>query len=235
MLGPGRTSTWPAAVSVVRWSPYTSSTCGSSSTPAAIIGSAPPMTSSAGWKMKTDVPATSARRADMISAIVMAIAVCPSWPHACITPFVPDVNGASSRSVSGSASMSARQAMVRPGRSPWRMPTTPGARDPRPHLELGAVQPLGDDLGGAPLLERQLGMAVEVPPERDEPVLPLVHFLRPLDRRLRHGRVLRSSVWEPAESTPDRGPGRERALRSLDRRERRRSRPARRPTGAPVR
>ena len=83
------------------------------------------MTSSAGWKMNTDVPATSARRADMISAIVMAIAVCPSWPHACITPFVPEVNGASSRSVSGSASMSARQAMVRPGRSPWRMPTTP--------------------------------------------------------------------------------------------------------------
>ena len=43
--------------------------------------------------MKTDVPATSARRADMISAILMAIAICPSWPHACITPFVPEVNG----------------------------------------------------------------------------------------------------------------------------------------------
>ena len=89
------------------------------------MGSAPPITSSAGWKMNTAVPATSARRADMISASVMAIAVCPSWPQACMTPSVPDVKGASSRSVSGKASMSARQAMVRPRLSPWRMPTTP--------------------------------------------------------------------------------------------------------------
>jgi hypothetical protein len=42
-----------------------------------------------------------------------------------MTPGVPDVNGVSSFSVSGSASMSARQAMVRPGRSPRSTPTTP--------------------------------------------------------------------------------------------------------------
>ena len=80
-------------------------------------------------------------------------------------------------------------------------------RDARPHLELGAVQPLGDDLGGAPLLERQLGMAVEVPPEGDEPVLPLVHFLRPLDRRLRHGHLLRSSVGNAPSLPQDRDLG----------------------------
>ena len=75
--------------------------------------------------MKTAVPGTSARRADMSSAMVIAMAVWPSCPHACITPGVPDVNGASRISVSGSASMSARHAIVLPGLSPRRMPTTP--------------------------------------------------------------------------------------------------------------
>ena len=60
-----------------------------------------------------------------MSAIVIAIAVWPSCPQACITPGVPEVKGASSSSVSGSASMSARHAMVGPGRSPWSTPTTP--------------------------------------------------------------------------------------------------------------
>src|SRR5262245_12278659 len=94
------------------------------------MGCAPPMISSAGWKMNTAVPGISARRAERMSASSMATAVCPSWPHACITPGLPDVNGASRRSVSGNASISARQAMVRPGRSPRRMPTTPGPAIP---------------------------------------------------------------------------------------------------------
>src|SRR5262245_14036517 len=42
-----------------------------------------------------------------------------------MTPGFDEVNGASRISVSGSASMSARQAMVRPGRSPCSTPTTP--------------------------------------------------------------------------------------------------------------
>src|SRR6266851_1885183 len=42
-----------------------------------------------------------------------------------MTPGVPDVNGAWRISVSGSASISARHAMVLPGLSPRRIPTTP--------------------------------------------------------------------------------------------------------------
>src|SRR6266545_1137849 len=89
------------------------------------MGLAPPNTSSAGWKRKTAVPGSSRRRPAKISASVMAMAVCPSWPQACMTPGVPDANGASSVSVSGRASMSARHATVRPGRSPRKTPTTP--------------------------------------------------------------------------------------------------------------
>ncbi len=57
--------------------------------------------------------------------MVMAMAVWPSWPQACITPGVPEAKGASRTSVSGSASVSARQATVLPGRSPRSTPTTP--------------------------------------------------------------------------------------------------------------
>ena len=89
------------------------------------MGFAPPSSSSAGWKMKTAVPGSSARRAARISARVIAMAVWPSCPQACITPAVPEVNGASRSSVTGSASISARQAIVRPGLSPRRTPTTP--------------------------------------------------------------------------------------------------------------
>jgi len=71
------------------------------------------------------VPGSSVRRAARISASVIPTAVWPSCPQACITPGVPDAKGASSSSVSGSASMSARQATVRPGRSPCSTPTTP--------------------------------------------------------------------------------------------------------------
>ena len=75
--------------------------------------------------MKTAVPGSSLRRAARISAAVIAIAVWPSCPHACMTPGVPEANGARRVSVSGSASMSARHAIVLPGVSPRRIPTTP--------------------------------------------------------------------------------------------------------------
>ena len=186
MLGPGRTSTWPAGVSVVRWSPYTSSTCGSSSTPAAIIGSAPPIISSAGWKMKTAVPATSraARGQDLGHRDGdRRMPVVPARVHHARRP----------RRERRLEPLGERQRVdVGPpgdgaaGAIPVQDADDAGARDARPHLELGAVQALGDDLGRAPLLERQLGMAVEVPPEGDQPVPPLVHFLRPLEACLAH-------------------------------------------------
>ena len=57
-----------------------------------------------------------------------------SWPQACITPVswplytvrTVDLNGTSTSSVTGSASMSARSATVGPGLPPLRIPTTPG-------------------------------------------------------------------------------------------------------------
>ena len=104
------------------------------------MGLAPLKISSAGWNRKTAVPGTSRRRAASISASVMPIAVCPSWPHACMTPGVADLNGRSSVSVRGKASMSARHAMVRPGRSPRSTATTPVRPTPVRTSSLAAVR-----------------------------------------------------------------------------------------------
>ena len=60
-----------------------------SSTPSEIISSAPPALSSPGWNMKITFPASSARRADSSRAAPASIAVCRSWPQACMTPFDP--------------------------------------------------------------------------------------------------------------------------------------------------
>ena len=43
-------------------------------------------TSSPGWNMKITFPASSARRADSSRAAPASIAVCRSWPQACMTP-----------------------------------------------------------------------------------------------------------------------------------------------------
>ena len=69
-----------------------------------------------------------------------------------------------------------------------------GPRDARAHLEAGGVQPLGDDLGGPPLLEAQLGMAVEVTTERDQALPAVVDLGAPFRRGLAHGRLLAGQV-----------------------------------------
>ena len=67
------------------------------------------------------------------SAVAMRIATCVSCPQACITstslprnwPLAFDANGTSTRSFTGSASMSARKATTGPGEAPLSRPTTP--------------------------------------------------------------------------------------------------------------
>ena len=62
-----------------------------------------------------------------------------------------------------------------------------GAADARAHVELGGVQPIGDDLRRPPLLERQLGMAMEVAAQHHQAVAPPVDLLCPLERQSCHG------------------------------------------------
>jgi hypothetical protein len=72
------------------------------------------------------------------------------------------------------------------GRVPAQHAHHAGAGDARPHLEPGGLQPLGDDAGRALLLERQLRVAVEIPPERDHAVLSPSRLLGPCEPCLRH-------------------------------------------------
>ena len=119
-------------------SPKIADGAGFSSAPSSIMTCAPPCSpgggpSSAGWKMNFTVPGICARIPASTVAAPMSIAVCASWPHACITPTscpanvdrTLDLNGRSTCSVTGSASMSARSATTPPGFPPRSTPTTP--------------------------------------------------------------------------------------------------------------
>src|SRR5688572_29809646 len=59
--------------------------------------------------------------------------VCTSWPQACILPFTFEANARPVCSWIGSASMSARMPMVRPGFAPCRVATTPVLPTPVRH------------------------------------------------------------------------------------------------------
>ena len=81
--------------------------------------------------MKITFPASSARRADSSRAAPASIAVCRSWPQACMTPSTREAYGRPVRSVTGSASMSPRSSTVPPGRPPRSTAVTERER-PRP-------------------------------------------------------------------------------------------------------
>ena len=107
------------------------------------------------------------------AATPSAIAVCASWPHACILPGTRDANGRAFFSSIGSASMSARIPIVGPvarlreaQRS--RSSRCRSAGDPEP------VQERLDALRGLVLVERELGMLVDPPPDVDHVVDPAV-------------------------------------------------------------
>ena len=135
----------------------------------------PPSPSSAGWKRKTTVPGRSGFIPASTSAAPMRMAVCASWPHACITPtsrplncaFTVDLKGTSSSSVTGSASMSARSATTGPGFPPRRTPTTPVRATPVRTSRPSARRWSATMLRGAHLAVAELRVLVEVAPPGD--------------------------------------------------------------------
>ena len=68
--------------------------------------------------MNTTLPGSSAWRADSSRAAPTSIAVCRSWPHACMAPSIFEAYGTPVSSVTGRASMSPRSSTVGPGRAP---------------------------------------------------------------------------------------------------------------------
>ena len=75
----------------------------------------------------------SSFRLNKISATPSKIAICVSWPQACITgtvsplysPTILDFHGRSALSLTGSPSISARSATTGPGLPPFNTATTP--------------------------------------------------------------------------------------------------------------
>ena len=106
--------------------------------PSASIICAPPSSpgggpSSAGWNTSITSPGNVSRIATSALATPSRIPVWASWPQACITPTVSprycavalEANGRPLRSATGSASMSARRAILGPGLPPWMIAVTP--------------------------------------------------------------------------------------------------------------
>jgi hypothetical protein len=136
--GPGRTATVPALSVLITCMANMASGAKSRNTPSCSISGAPPCSpagapSSAGWNRNITSPDSSCRMPASTVARPSSMAVCASWPQACITPvdlprYSPcafEANGRSTSSVTGRASMSARIASFGPGWPPLRMPTTP--------------------------------------------------------------------------------------------------------------
>jgi len=70
--------------------PYAASTRrpAASNTPSSTMIRPPPKPSSPGWNMNTTSPGSSSRRACSRRAAPTSIAVCRSWPQACIAPSI---------------------------------------------------------------------------------------------------------------------------------------------------
>src|SRR6478752_7444258 len=130
-----------------------------SSTPCSMHACAPPgMVSSAGWKMIRTV----APRGDSwcmrcnTRAMPSMVVVCTSWPHAWVTPWFLDDGGgvdvAAQRCGDGAFADIHGQA---------------GAFEPA-GAQPGGLQPLRKLVGSAELLEGQLRVRMQVPPEFDQ-------------------------------------------------------------------
>ena len=91
---------------------------GTSSRPSSSMNRAPWWPSSPGWNMNSTRPASSSRRPASRRAAPTSMAVCVSWPHACIAPSTFEANSSPVSSCMGRASMSPRSRIVGPGEAP---------------------------------------------------------------------------------------------------------------------
>ena len=96
-----------------------------SNSPASIKSWAPPGPSSAGWKTKTMVPIISCGCVARYCAKPSMVAICPSWPQACILPGWVLWKAKSVFSVIGKASISVRKPNVLPSLVPLKIATNP--------------------------------------------------------------------------------------------------------------
>ena len=123
MTGPSGHTAVPNGIAGQLCQPKITST--PSSAPPAIISRAPCPPSSAGWNSSDTGPGNSDSWARNHRVAAMSVAMWPSWPQACITPWVSDAWAAPVASVTGMASMSARRATCRPPASPASVATVP--------------------------------------------------------------------------------------------------------------
>src|SRR5262245_44278069 len=130
IIGPERTAKRPSAMPGRLCMPKSAWPGKRRNRPSSTIALAPPMPSSAGWKMKCTVPSKFRLRARCCAA-PSSIAVCPSCPHACMTPSWRERCANVFASRIGSASMSARRPSVRLELPFCSTPTTPVLPMPR--------------------------------------------------------------------------------------------------------
>ena len=126
---------------------------------------APAKPSSPGWNMKITVPGSSACRALSSFAAPASMAVCRSWPQACIVPGMADAYGSPVSSVTGSASMSPRSSTTGPGRAAAQHRGHRAERRPRADLERQPGQGVEHLALRLRQVQADLGLAVDRMPQ----------------------------------------------------------------------
>ena len=132
--------------------------------------------------MSFTLPARLSRRAASTSATPIRIAVCASWPQACITSTSRplycartfEAKGTSASSFTGNASMSARSATTGDADRPRSRPTTPVCATPVVDLDPERAQVVRHQGRRAQLPVPELRVLVDVPPPGDHLRLDLL-------------------------------------------------------------
>ena len=115
--------------------------------------------------MKITVPGSSACRALSSLAAPASMAVCRSWPQACIAPGIADAYGSPVSSVTGSASMSPRSSTTGPGRPPRSTAVTELTAFPGADLQRQPVQGVEHLALRLRQVQADLGLAVDRVPQ----------------------------------------------------------------------
>ena len=171
---PAREETTPLFSCAVMWIANAAATGGATSrSPSSSMTRAPKWPSSPGWNMKSTRPWRRSRCEASRRAAAASIAVCVSWPHACIAPSTSEANSRPVASVIGSASMSPLRSRVGPGCAPSSTAIT---EEHRP----GSLERLHDGRLRLRQPEPDLGAAMQAPPERDRVLQQLTGLLEEL-------------------------------------------------------
>ena len=222
MIAPPRQLSQPDGSAEVMWMANApvigdgvpSASGGTSRRPSSSMNRAPWWPSSPGWNMNSTRPAMSSRCVASSLAAPTSIAVCVSWPQACIVSSTRDEKSSPVSSCIGRASMSPRSRIVGPGSVAGEQGGDAARRLVDRDVERQALQRAEDVLLGDRQVVADLRPLVQRATQLDRRGEQVVRFLAQAGRVERHAvmvgtsRVraptIRATSWSTSSTTHDR-------------------------------